>query len=207
MLRRVLLAGMVAALAVGGVPAFAAAPACVVFSDPLGDGAISDSDVPTSVPANDPALDVTKVRFASTAKALVATVRLDKLNESRATYAPGSRVQAVFNVRGHEVVVYYKFSATRAQEANAYRQQGIRVDGVFASAVLVGEVKGNDVTMTVKYADLKPLVGGEGQGEERPGQRGRGGEERAWRERHARCRGIEKLGGQDGGVGRGDGGH
>ncbi len=175
MLRRVLLATVAAALAAGVAPALAApVSACTTFTDPKGDTAIRDSDLPSAIPVSDSALDVTNVRFSSTAKALVMTVTLDKLNESHPTFAPGSRVQTTFTVRGREVVVYYKFSTTRDQEANAYYQQGIRVDGTFMPAAMVGEVKGNDVTMTVRYADLKPLVGGEVKGQKLSGLKGQG---------------------------------
>lgn len=161
MSRRLTLAAVAGALVASAViPAYAAGPAaCATFKDPKGDGGISDSDVGVSYPAPDPALDITGVKFASTAKALVATISLDKLAQ-RPAYAPGNRVQVTFNVKGKEVVVYYKYSATRVQEANVFYQQGIRVDGVFFSAVLVPEVKGNDVVLTVKLSELKSAVGG-----------------------------------------------
>lgn len=158
--RRLILAAAFGAALVGlALPSSAAgAAACATFTDPKGDGGISASGAPVSVPAPDPALDITAVKFASTAKALVATISLDKLSQ-RPVFAPGNRVQVTFTVKGKVVVVYYKYSATRSQEANVFYQQGIRVDGVFFSAVLVPEVKGNDVVLTVKLSELKSAVG------------------------------------------------
>jgi len=154
MIRRILLASTCALVAATAVPSFAATPKCVTFTDAKGDGMAAQT-----APAADPALDVVGVKFASTAKALVMTISLDKLAE-RPKYAPGNRVQATFTVLGKVVVVYYKFSPTRTQEAEVFYQQGIRVDGVFFSAAFEPSVKGNDVIMSVKFSELKAAVGG-----------------------------------------------
>ncbi len=157
MIRRALVVAALAGLAATAVPSYAGTSACTTFSDPKGDGSVE------GVAAPDPALDITKVSFGSTTKALQLKVSLDKLAE-RPMYAPGNRVQVTFTVKGREVVVYYKYSATRTQEENAFYQQGIRVDGTFFSAVLEPSVVGNDVVMSVRYTELKSAVGADIKG-------------------------------------------
>lgn len=155
MMRRVLLAAVCVAATVTAVPSYADGPSCVSFTDPVGDGAISDSDVPASVPAPDSALDIKAVKYASTAKALVATLSLVAPKADHPTFAPGSRAQLQFEVDGKSVVAYYKYSGTREAEANLYYQAGIRVDGVFSPAAVIGELKGSDVVMTIRYTEFK----------------------------------------------------
>ena len=148
--RRLVVAATGAALlAASAVPTYAAGKpaACAAFADAKGD----------SGPVPDPALDITGVRFSTVGKTLVAAITLDKLAE-RPIVGAGNRVQVNFTLAGRAVTLYYKFGPAREQEANAFYQQGIRVDEVFYSDVLEGKVAGNTVTLTVSVGELSGAV-------------------------------------------------
>ena len=137
------------AVAVTAAPAVAkpAAP-CATFTDPKGD----------SGPPADAALDITSVTYKTVGKELVGTITADQVS-SHPTFAPGNRFQLDFQLAGHAVTLYYKFSPTRDQEANAFYQQGLRVDGTFVTDTVTGTVKGNTVAIAIPYAELKGALG------------------------------------------------
>lgn len=140
-----------AALVVGtGVaPSLAAGPAaCPSFTDAKGD----------SGPAPDAATDITAVTYKTVGKELVATLTVDKLAD-RPMLAVGNRYQFDFKLAGHDVTLYYKTSPTREEEANAFYQQGLRVDGVFVNDAVNPSIKGNDVSIGVTFGELKGAVG------------------------------------------------
>jgi hypothetical protein len=148
--RRLTLA--VAAALVAGLsaaPALAAkTPACPAFSDAKGDGG----------PSSDPALDITAVTYKTVGKELVATLAVDKLAD-RPQLAVGNRFQFDFKLAGHDVTLYYKTSPTRDQEANAFYQQGLRVDGTFINDAVNPSIKGNNVSIGVTFSELKSAIG------------------------------------------------
>jgi hypothetical protein len=146
--RRLALAAL-GLVAVTATPALAAKPAaCPTFTDAKGDAA----------PTNDPALDITSVTYRTVGKELVASLTVDKLAD-RPQLAVGNRFQFDFKVNGHDVTLYYKTSPTRDVEANAFYQQGYRVDGTFVSDAVEGSIKDNTVSIGIAYGTLKGDVG------------------------------------------------
>jgi hypothetical protein len=138
-----LVAGMSAA------PALAAkTPACPAFTDVKGDGG----------PSADPALDITAVTYKTVGNELVATLTVDKLAD-RPQLAVGNRFQFDFKLAGHDVTLYYKTSPTRDQEANAFYQQGLRVDDTFINDAVNPSIKGNNVSIGVSFGELKGAMG------------------------------------------------
>lgn len=146
-LRAVLACTALAALAAVAPAAQAAAPACLKVADPKGD----------TSPGADPALDITGFTLANVGPRLVATVTVDK-SAVRPLLAPDSRFDVNFTVGGKRVTLFYKSSLQRDQEANAFYQQGIRVDNVFASGDLEAAVEGNTLTMKVKNTALRNVL-------------------------------------------------
>ncbi len=148
--RRLVLAAVGAVLAAStAAPAFAAKTApCATFADPKGD----------TSPGPDPALDITSVTYKTVGKSLTGVITLDKASAHPA-FAPGNRFELNFKVAGHDVTIYYKNSATRDAEANAFYQQGLRVDGTFVTDAVEGKIDGNTVTLSATYAELKGAVG------------------------------------------------
>jgi hypothetical protein len=148
--RRLILAvtaGLV--VATGVAPALAAKPApCPTFTDAKGD----------SGPAPDAATDITSVTYRTVGKELVATLTVDKLAD-RPMLAVGNRFQFDFKLAGHAVTLYYKTSPTRDQEANAFYQQGLRVDDAFVNDAVTPSIKGNEVSIGVTFSELKSAVG------------------------------------------------
>lgn len=156
-MKRIVLAAVAVGLVAIPVPAALAKakplPACVQFADPSG-----DSGVRGVTAANDPALDITKVRFSTVDKALVADITLSKY-ALRPNAAVGGRYQVTFTVDGKVVDIYWKNGPFREQEANAFYQQGVRVNGTFAHDGVTGSVKENVVRLAVKLTMLKSAVG------------------------------------------------
>lgn len=139
----------IAAAAVGFAPSYAAAaPACVTFADPKGD----------TSPAADPSLDITSVTWKTTGKSLVGTITVDK-GAIRPLLAPGSRFDLRFTVGGKDVTMFYKNGPARAQEANGFFQQGLRVNDVVVTGEVTGGLSGNVLTMSVKYAVMRGALG------------------------------------------------
>ena len=144
---------LVAAAATGTLVAatsFAAAPAhsgCFTASDPKGD----------TSPAADPSLDITAFSLANMGKRLVATVTVDKA-ATHPVYAPDSRFEVDFTVGGKVVTLFAKNSVQRAQEVNAFYQQGIRVDNVFVTGDVEAEFSANTLTIKVKQDVLRNAV-------------------------------------------------
>lgn len=148
--RRLAVAAVVTLLAAtSAAPALAGkAPACPTFTDAKGDGG----------PSADPALDITTVTYRNVGKELVATLTVDKLAD-RPMLAVGNRFQFDFKLAGHDVTLYYKSSPTREQEANAFYQQGLRVDDVFINDAVNPSIKGNAVSIGVTFSELKSAIG------------------------------------------------
>lgn len=148
--RLTLVVAAMAAAVLGAAPSYAApAPACITFADPKGD----------TTPSADPSLDITSVSFGSTKKALVGTITVDKA-AIRPLLATGNRMELNFTVAGKKVTLFYKSGPARAQEANAFTQQGLRIDDVFITGDTTGVLTGNTLTMSVKYTVLRGAVGG-----------------------------------------------
>jgi hypothetical protein len=114
-------------------------------------------------PLDDGAMDLTNVRVSTADKALVMQLTVAAY-ANRPKHAAGNRYQVEFNVGGKAVEVYWKDGPARAQEANAFYQQRVRVDGEFKHDVVTGSVKGDVVTMVVKLAMLKSAVGAKVEG-------------------------------------------
>lgn len=150
--------GLVAAPAPAAVAAPKAKPSCVTFGD-----AASDSGPEGVTAVNDPALDITKVRFATSGDALVAQITVSKYAE-RPALAVGNRFQATFTVDGKVVDVFWKTGPIREQERQVYFQQGVRVNEVVKHGEVTGSVSGNTVTMSVKMNMLKSAVGAKVEG-------------------------------------------
>jgi hypothetical protein len=149
--RRLVLAAIAALVALpAAAPALAAkAPAaCPSFTDAKGD----------SGPAPDAATDITAVTYKTVGKELVATLTVDKLAD-RPMLAVGNRFQFDFKLAGHDVTLYYKTSPTRDVEANAFYQQGLRVDGTFVNDAVNPSIKGNTVSIGVTFSELKGAAG------------------------------------------------
>lgn len=135
---------------------FAAAPVhsgCISASDPKAD----------TSPAADPALDITAFSLTNAGKRLLATVTVDKA-ATRPMYAPDSRFEVNFTIGGKVVTLFAKNSVQRTQEANAFYQQGIRVDNVFVTGDVEAEFSANTLTIKVKQDVLRnavaqPIVG------------------------------------------------
>ena len=148
-LRLVLAAATTLVAATSVAPALAAKPAvCPAFTDAKGD----------SGPAPDAATDITAVTYRTVGKELVATLTVDKLAD-RPMLAVGNRFQFDFKLAGHDVTLYYKTSPTRDQEANAFYQQGLRVDDVFINDAVNPSIKGNAVSIGVTFGELKSAIG------------------------------------------------
>lgn len=158
-MKRIVLVAVAAGLIAAPVPAAFAKPkpkplpACTQYTDPAG-----DSGAEGVTPLNDPALDITKVRFSTADSAFVTQLTLSKFAD-RPTLGTGSRYQVTFTVDGKVVDVYWKTGPAREQEANAFYQQGVRVDGTFVHDAVSGSVKENVVTIAVKLNMLKSAVG------------------------------------------------
>lgn len=160
-MKRIVLVALAAGLVAMPVPAAMAAkpkpkpkpiPACVTYTDPAGDSGLE------GLAGNDPALDLTKVRFSTVDNAFVTQMTVTKYAE-RPTIGAGNRFQVTFTVNGKVVDVYYKIGPLREHEANAFYQQGVRVDGTFVHDAVSGSVKENTVTIAVKLNMLKSAVG------------------------------------------------
>lgn len=128
-------------------------PACVQYTDAAG-----DSGARGVTALNDPALDITKVRFSNVDKSLVADISLSKY-ALRPNAGVGARYQLTFTVDGKVVDVYWKNGPLREHEANAFYQQGVRVNGTFVHDGVKGSVRENVVTLAVKLTMLKSAVG------------------------------------------------
>lgn len=152
--------GLVAAPAQAAVakPKAKPLPACVTFTD-----AASDSGPEGQTALDDPALDITKVRFSTTGDTLVAQVTVSKYAE-RPMLAPGNRFQASFTVDGKLVDIFWKTSPIRDYEGMVYIQQGVRVNQAVKHKEVTGSVSGNTVTMSVKLNMLKSAVGAKIEG-------------------------------------------
>lgn len=132
-------------------------PLCLSVVDEKGDSGLA------STPSNDPSLDLTNVRFSTANNALVTTFTVDKWSD-RPLAAAGNRFQTTFTVAGKVVDVYYKTSPTRNEEANAFYQQGVRVDGTFVTDAVTATISGNTIAVAVKLTTLKSAVGATVQG-------------------------------------------
>jgi hypothetical protein len=132
-------------------------PLCLTVADAKGDSGLEGT------PTGDPALDLTSVRFSTADNSLVTTFTVDKWAD-RPTASAGNRFQATFTVAGKVVDIYYKNSPTREQEANAFYQQGIRVNGTFVTDAVTAKVSGNAIAVSVKLNVLKSAVGATVQG-------------------------------------------
>ena len=158
-MKRIVLVAVAAGLVAAPVPAAVAKPkpkplpACVQYADPTG-----DSGAEGLTPLNDPALDITKVRFSTVDSAMVTQISLSKYVD-RPTLGTGGRYQVTFNLDGKVVDIYWKNGPAREEEANAFYQQGVRVDGTFIHDGVAGSVKDNVVTLAVKLTMLKSAVG------------------------------------------------
>lgn len=135
-----------------------ALPLCLSFTD-----AAADAGPGGVAAAGDPSLDLTKVRFSTVDKALVAQLTVSKFAD-RAPLALGNRYQVAFNVEGKLVEVYWRTGPLREYESEAYYQQGVRVDGEFVHDAVTGSVKENVVTISVKLTMLKSAVGSKVEG-------------------------------------------
>jgi len=158
---------MAAALAVVAAPAPAAIakskpkiPACFSFADAAND---SGPGVPGAAPAGDPTMDLVNVRFSTVDKALVMQLKVGSY-ANRPKHAVGNRYQVRFDVDGKNVEIYWKDSPVRNEEANAFYQQGVRVDGTFKHDGVTGKASGNLVTMSVKLTMLKSAVASKVEG-------------------------------------------
>lgn len=164
-MNRAVLAAVVVAVAAAPAPAIAKPkpkiPACTSFTDPAGDSGPGAAGV---APLNDATLDITKVRFSTVDKALVATLTVGSYT-NRPTAGTGNRYQVAFDLDGKLVEIYWKDGPLREQEANAFYQQGVRVAGTFVHDGVKGTAKGNTVTMSVKLTMLKSAVGSKVEGE------------------------------------------
>lgn len=152
MSRRRVLASAVLLLSSAGLATATAAPklpACPTFADAKGDVVLPDDS-----------LDITKVTYAADTGNFVVKITVAKLAEN-VTAAPGDRFQATFKAGEKLVEIYYKRSRTRAEEANVFYQQGLRVDGVFINdgVKATHDLKTNTVTMTVKLSALRSAAG------------------------------------------------
>ena len=143
--RRTVLALLVVGLS---TPAHAGQARCVGFSDPAGDES----------PAIDSSLDITKVGWRTTGKSLVGTVTVAKAAD-HPVLSFENRFDLLFTVNNTDVVMFWKNSPVRAQEASAFYQQGVRVDNVVASGLVDGGWSGNTLTMSIKYKDLQEALG------------------------------------------------
>lgn len=159
-MKRLAVAAALAALVAAPVPAAVARPLpkCVQYTDPTG-----DSGFEGLTPLNDPAMDITKVRFSTQDSAFVMEMSLAKVAQ-RPMFGTGGRYQVTFDVEEHTVDVYWKYGPAREYEANAFYQQGVRVDGTFMHDAVSGSVKGDTVRIAVKLNMLKSAVGRKVQG-------------------------------------------
>jgi len=158
-MKRIVLAALAAGLVAGPIPAAVAKPkpkplpACPSVTDPAGDSGLAGQAA-----LNDPAQDLTKVRFSTVNSAFTTEMTLKKYAD-RPMFGAGNRFQVTFTVEGKVVDVYWKMGPAREQEANVFYQQGVRVDGVFIHDAVTGSVKGDVVTIAVKLNMLKSAVG------------------------------------------------
>ena len=105
-------AGLTAAT---GVASAAKTPPCATWTDPAGD-------------AVDGTFDITKVTWGVTGKDFVVKLAVPGYAAQHAA-SYGDRFTANMNVDGADVIVYYQQGQFREQEANAFYQAGISVDG------------------------------------------------------------------------------
>ena len=144
MVRRVLFPALCLMLVGAVAPAGAAtASPCLTFSDKVGDES----------PAVDPSLDLTSVTFKTSGKSLMAVVKVAKYTNPP-LLAPENRFDVLFSVGGKDVVMFWKDSPIREVAANAFFQQGIRVNDVVQTADVSGGWAGNTLTMTIRYKTL-----------------------------------------------------
>lgn len=142
------LVAAVLALPLLALPSSAASGSgCLTLKDPKGDTA----------PLADPALDLTGFTLRHEKARLVAQLTVDRWSV-RPMYAPDSRMEVNFTVGAKRVTLFYKSSLQRAAEANAFFQQGIRVDDVFVSGDMDATVSGNTLTMRVKLTVLRTVL-------------------------------------------------
>lgn len=146
---RTLLAVVAACAAVTLALPAQAAPVvgCVKVADAKGDTA----------PAADPALDLTGFSLTTVGKRLVATVTVAQASP-RPMLSPDSRTEVLFTIGGRRVLLFAKNSLQREQEANAFFQQGIRVDNVFVSGDVEATFAGNTLTIKVKRTTLRTAL-------------------------------------------------
>lgn len=131
-----------------GIPAAASPPPCVSFTDAPGDES----------PAIDPSLDITSVAWKTGGKSLQVRITV-KQGAGHPVLSFESRFDALFTVNNTDVVMFWKQSPVRDQEANAFYQQGIRVDNVVQSPLVEGGWSGSTLTMSIKYKDLAAALG------------------------------------------------
>ncbi len=159
-MRRVVAALAVLSVVLPGGVAHAAPrpklPKCLTFTDPKGDAGVVAPAV-----TGDPALDFRQVTLSVTRDVLAVRMVVDAIGDN-ATKAWGDRFQLNFGYDKKAVEVYYKRSRTRDTEANAFKQQGIRVDESYVTDVgITGtyDQATNAMTLTVTLATLKSALG------------------------------------------------
>ncbi|HEX8003779.1 MAG TPA: hypothetical protein VF519_13925 [Mycobacteriales bacterium] len=149
-------AALAVALLAAGAPAAVAAPrpACVAYTDATGDSGL------LGVTAfDDPALDVTRVRFPMTARAWVAEVTLARFAD-RGRYLPGVRVEVAFPVAPErKLSVFWRTSPARDVERPVFYQQGILLNGLYMSGDVTARVTGDTVVLTTTPAALSAVAG------------------------------------------------
>jgi len=131
-----------------------ALPRCLTVADAAGDAGLNEL-----AQSNDPSLDLVAVRFPAAADASFLTAFTVAEWADRPVTGVGHRFQVTLTVAGRVVDVYYKSGPARAQEAELFYQQGVRVDGVFKSDAVTATRKGNTLTVAVKLGVLRTAVG------------------------------------------------
>ena len=147
-LRRTAVVVGVLLMSVTSWPARAAVPHCVSSVDPKGDES----------PAVDPSLDITSVHWLTGGKSLTVKITVAH-GAGHPVLSFENRFDALFTVNRTDVVMFWKNSPVRSQEAAAFYQQGIRVDNVVASGLVDGGWSGDTLTMSIRYKDLAAALG------------------------------------------------
>jgi len=157
MVRRLLAVAVCAVFAATAVPSHAATlKACPTFTDPKGDSFLTVESAKT--PLADPALDITSVKFKPVGKSLGMAITVAKY-AARPAYAYGNRYQVEFTLGGRLITVYYKQSATRAQEGKVFYQAAMKDGTAVASGDVQATVVGNTITMLVTNKVLNASLG------------------------------------------------
>ena len=144
-------------LLAGAAGAAVKVPACTSYADPTGDTTIGGA-----VPANQDALDLTKVTLGYKDKTLTSTFDVAKY-AAASSYSDGVRFDASFTTPGGKVITLFgQHSRTEAAESQAFAFQGIKVDGTYQSGssklVTVSDA-GNSFILKTGLGDIEAAAG------------------------------------------------